>query len=108
MAYPTLNPRYGVKESTIGKTVKAEFDGNYVQQRPKTTRTRKKFEIEYLLTQSEFNTFDTFFKDNLGYSFSFVHPSTLATYTVRFGTDSIDATYLYDDLIKISVVLEEL
>lgn len=107
MAYPSITPLNGVKETTIGKTVKSSFDSNYVQQRPKTTRYRKSLEMDYYLTASEFETFDTFFKANLGLSFSFTHPITSDVYTVRFAEDELEYTWEYSNLVKFTVTLEE-
>lgn len=107
MAYPSITPLNGVKETTIGKTVKSSFDSNYVQQRPKTTRFRKSFEMDYYLTAAQFETFDTFYKENLGLSFAFNHPITSTVYTVRFSEDQLECMWAYSDLVKITVTLEE-
>lgn len=107
MAYPSITPLNGVKESTVGKIVKAEFDGNYSQQRLKTTRFRKNFEMDYLINASEFSTLDNFFQSSLGSSFDFTHPTTSTVYTVRFAEETLQVTYLTDDLIKVNIKLEE-
>lgn len=107
MAYPNITPQNGVKESTIGKTVTSNFNTNYVQQRSKTTRKRKKFDLTYMLTASEYATLDTFFSDELGNSFAWTHPTTATIYTVRFAMDTLQATYIVENLLSVKVMLEE-
>jgi len=107
MTYPNITPLNGVKETSIGKTVKSEFDGNYVQQRLKTTRFRKSFELNYALSDTEFLELDSFFQTHLGSSFTFTHPSTSVDYTVRFSEDTLNATYQTSKLIKVTLKLEE-
>jgi hypothetical protein len=107
MAFPNIEPLNGVKISSIGKTVKTSFDGNYTQQRLKASRILKSFEMTYLLSASEFDTLDTFFQDTLGSSFVFNNPATDEAFTVRFDSDQLDATYMTNELVKVTLKLME-
>lgn len=107
MAFPNITPLNGIKVSSIGKTVKTSFDGNYTQQRLKASRILKSFEMTYLLSVTEFEALDTFFHNYLGSSFAFNNPATSDVFTVRFDEDQLDATYMTSELIKVSLKLVE-
>ena len=106
--FPSLQPLNGVKESSIGKVVTSSFDGNYKQQRRKTTRIRKQFEMDFALSLSEYQTLDTFFQTYLGVNFEFTHPITSTVYNCRFSDETLDATYLVNNLIKVKLKIEEI
>lgn len=107
LIYPSILPLVDVKETIIGKTVKTSFDNNYVQQRLKTTRIRRRFELNYMLNFEEYEVYENFFISALGQSFDITNPLTLNTYTVFFASDTLDIQYIHNNLIKISVTLEE-
>lgn len=103
----TLKPLKGVKETTIGKTVSVSFDSNYTQQRLKTSRFRKRFELEYMLTADEYVDFDELFQESLGLTVQFQHPLTLVIYDVYISGDELTANYIENNLVQVTIVFEE-
>lgn len=83
-----------MKEGTVKKVLKSNFDGGYQQQRPQFTRAYKTFDLSYnILTDDEIVTLDTFFQTYQGMSFTFVHPVKNTEHTVMFDMDEFDLTY---------------
>ena len=85
-------PRIGASEFTKKyNVVKTNFEANYLQVRKATTRARMMFTLDYSdITKDEFNTLQTFFDNNIGTIFNYVHTEDGLTYQVTFGQDSIN------------------
>lgn len=88
--FPTLSigPNYPIKETPEDSTIQSEFDGGYTQTRPRFTRIRKTFELKYdnLISDSDKSALESFAETVKGGSLSFTwtHPVTSVSYTVRF------------------------
>lgn len=106
--FPSLgNPRNGMKVSNVNKVLTSEFQGNYKQKRKGSTRTRKMFDCNYILETADYNLLETFFNDNVGLSFVFIHPINSTTHECTFVNDTLEATYTTSDLVDINIQLEE-
>jgi len=82
-----------IKSEVIKPRHTASYDGGYEQTRLKNTRSIKKFSIGFTaLTNDEAQTLETFFEQNQALEFSFTHPITNNTHTVRFDENSISFT----------------
>ena len=107
--FPNLgNPLNGFKETNVNTTIKAEFSGNYTQTRRTSTRTRKKFTASYLLDSADYATLEIFFNTYAGSSFTFIHPTKATNHNCIFSDSSLEAVYKTDELISVSINLEEL
>jgi len=99
MAYPTLStpPNYPLKEVIADGALKTISEAGYVSTRKKYTRQIVSFEVIYLmLDDTDKNALRAFYDtvENVE-SFSWLHPYTSITYTVRF--DSVPLFELTDD-----------
>ena len=106
--FPDLGyPKQGFKVTNINKVIKTDFGANYVQTRKAATRPRKKFELGYFLDNTQYETLETFFNENIGGSFLFTNPLNQTVYNCFFSNTDLVATYTFDDLIQVDLVLEE-
>lgn len=70
--------------------VQTEFEGNYIQSRARATRGRHKWTLNWsYMSETNYQTLETFFNDNIGNSFTWTHPVTSTSYTCVFGSDNI-------------------
>ena len=109
--FPTLSKDVSVsyEEQIIKPSVRVKFEGNYVQSRPKYTRTQKIFKISFsALTSSDISTLNTFFDDNHGSSFNWTNPVTSTVFNVRFMEDSIKYKHQNVNLFSTTFSLEEI
>jgi len=108
MAWPSIEDPSSLKEAPQKRQIKSDFAGGYVQSRPKWTRTRKLFTLGWeAMSDADKETLETFFDNNLGGTFSWTHPISETTYTVRFVNDNLEFSYRPHNYWQISVDLEE-
>jgi len=89
--------------------IKTGFAAGYVQSRAKWTRSRKTFELSWkAMTNADANILEAFFDDNLGGTFTWTHPLSGVSYTVRFAEDKIPFGYVHYNHWKVKLTLEEL
>ncbi len=95
-AWPTLstNPVVPIKETSIRETIRAKYESGYVNTRARWTTSRKKFHLRYeYLNANDFGSLDNFFANTAqggAVSFSWTHPQTGSSHTVRFSNDELD------------------
>lgn len=87
--FPTLTdaPTYPLKESTEDPVIKSNFEAGYVHTRARFTRMRHEFTLVYEnLSNTDKETLDAFCDTVYGSvtSFTWVHPISGTSYTVRF------------------------
>lgn len=88
--------------------IRSDFAAGYVQSRAKWTRSRKIFELSWnVMSDSDKSTLETFFDDNLGGTFTWAHPLSGTSYTVRFVGDELLAKYVKVNRWQVDVTLEE-
>lgn len=89
--WPTIQtPNVGTKEETVLAQVRTEFEGGYVQSRPLYTRGRDRLTLVWnALPEADYQTLRTFFIANQGDSFTWTHPLTATSMTMRFTGDSL-------------------
>lgn len=88
-SFPTLsqNPSYPIDEDREDSTIRSDFEGGYQHTRPRYTRIRWIFDIRYKeLPDADKILLENFINTVMGgaNSFSWTHPITLISYTVRF------------------------
>lgn len=109
--WPDIEDPSGLRESPQKGQIKSDFEAGYVQSRPKFTRTRKRFELSWdAMSNSDKETLETFFDDNLGDTFTWDNPISTASdpsHTVRFVNDSLEFSYRPHNYWQISIELEE-
>jgi hypothetical protein len=108
-AWPGIaNPSFPLQEGDYLPQVRTEFEANYVQSRAKATRARGFWTLYWkAMTDADFATLSTFFKTNLGSTFTWTHPVTDTEYTVRFVDDRLEAQKRYPGRYEVTVKLEE-
>lgn len=87
--YPTLStaPSYPIVEQRSDPTIKSEFDSGYMQTRPRYTRKKMVFNVNYDdIPNSDKGTLETFVDTVRGGAdyFNWTHPLTSTVYSVRF------------------------
>ena len=111
MAFPDIQHPSRIEVSHHRKKVRSDFEAGYVQQRPRWTRSRKKFNLRWdLLPEADLTTLLDHFDNNQGSTFNWTHPIRNTTYTVMYSGDSINYD-LSADRVKYysaSVELEEI
>lgn len=109
IAFPNIqNPSYPLKESFRKEQIKSSFEAGYVQSRSKFTVGRYEWELNWAaLPESSYQVLRTFFEDNVGNVFDWIHPSSSVLYRVRFSTDTLDSEITVNSLRKVKLILEE-
>lgn len=108
MAWPDIQAPSSITERKKKAQIRSDFEAGYVQSRAQWTRSRKIFELSWAnMTNSDKETLETYFDNNLGSTFSWTHPYTDTTYTVRFAEDQISAEYIHVGYWNVEVILEE-
>jgi len=87
--FPVLsrNPSYPFEEQHEENTIRSQFEAGYEQTRPRFTRMRKTFTLKYeLMSSTDKEAVENFYIQQKGGagSFSWTHPLTNNTHTVRF------------------------
>jgi hypothetical protein len=101
------DPRIGSSTKTSIPITKTTFEGNYLQVRRVSTRSRKVFKLEYpTLTTQEFKILQDFFNLYVGTVFTFTHPVELQDYQVTFSTGELDEVYTTFKTRDTSIILE--
>lgn len=85
---------FGTEEEVYRPQIRTEFEGGYVQSRSRTTREIRRFPLAWeTMSNADYTTLETFFKENQGNSFNWTHPMTNVTYACRFSTDSLKSVW---------------
>lgn len=107
--FPNIStPSYGLDERVHKAQERTEFEGGYVQSRPKHTRHRHRWPLRWeLLPEAEYQTLKTFFAANQGGQFDWVHPWTGVTYACRFSADEISGAMTFPGHRTVDCPIEE-
>lgn len=108
-AWPSIMaPSFPLDESIYKPQVRSEFEAGYVQTRPRATRERRIFKLNWLaLPTADWATLDAFFVANIGGTFTWTNPEDSQSYTVRFADDSLESQIRSNGLRTVSLTLEE-
>ncbi len=111
-AWPTIaEPIFPMKEITLFPVYQTEKEGPYIQQRRKWTLKKKIFQIEWdekcALTETDYQLLETFFLDNQGLAFTWIHIATAVSYTVMFVQDSLDSEIIFPGYRTCTVQIRE-
>ena len=106
MSYPTIQLSEKTKKILIKEAIRSESEGGYGRTRAKYTKPRYQFDLDYIaISESDFETIESYFLSNQGMTFSFVYPRDSQTYTCMFNQDSIGAEYISSDKVNCKVSL---
>lgn len=107
-AWPTTKPVYPLAEEVYLPAVRTEFEAGYVQSRPRTTRARRRWTLHWpALSETEYGSLEEHFIANQGGSFSWTHPGSGTSYTVRYAQDTITGSPVLPGKRAVEVKLEE-
>ncbi|HNX82483.1 MAG TPA: DUF2460 domain-containing protein [Candidatus Omnitrophota bacterium] len=104
----TLKPGYGFVETLQFKTLVSKFENGAEQRRAKWLTGLSEYELTYNnQSAADMNALYTLFNTKLGQyaSFSWTHPVSGATITVRFKEDSFKTTYVAYGIYTVSFTL---
>lgn len=106
--FPTTPiPRMGSGQKKKISILKTSFEGNYLQVRRGSTRSRMVFNLSFdSITDTEFAILDAFFEAHAGTVFDFVHPKTAVTHQVTFQNEELEFTHTHFDRGNTRVILE--
>lgn len=83
-------PQYGTDGEWYRPQIRNEFEANYVQSRPRSTRGVMRWTLKWTaMPEADFQTLLTFFNTNQGLSFTWTEPRTGTARTCRFSEDSL-------------------
>lgn len=100
-------PRVGSSDKKSINITKNSFEGNYLQVRRTSTRSRKAFQLKYNnITLAEFAILEAFFDINVGTVFTFTHPVELVSYQVTFKEGTLEKTYTSFGIVDTNIELE--
>jgi hypothetical protein len=107
-AWPSIaTPSVDFEEETYFPSIRTPFEGNYVQQRPRSTRSRGRWLLRWNgLSDTHYGLLKTAF--TAGESLTWEHPLTAVSHTVIFSQDSLKATYVAEDRWEVTCQIEEL
>lgn len=82
----SVNPEYPLSEELEDNTIRSEFEGGYEHTRPRFTRNRKTFGLNYrYITDADKTTIENLFNAVRGADmFTWLHPKTNSAHIVRF------------------------
>ena len=108
-SWPSIaKPSHPMEESDFRGQVRTEFEGGYVQTRSRETRARKRWSLRWIaMTEADWGTLSTFFRSYLGSTFTWTHPITSASYTVRFSDDTLQSNVKIAGRREVTVNIEE-
>lgn len=106
--YPTTPcPRVGSSKTIRHSVLKTPFDGNYLQVRRTTTRSRVMFDLKYdNITDEEFAILEAFFSLYVGTIFDYVNPVDFQTYQVTFKDEELMFNHTEKGRGNTSITLE--
>lgn len=102
---PTTGLQQSSTRTGIKKSLRSDTDLGYIFTRSQML-PKQKFNLNFILTNADCNTLETFFYANKGNSFSLVYDGV--TYTVIFTSDEFQIKKLSLDLREINLELREI
>jgi len=104
----TDRPYRDMSGEPVKEVIRTPFDGGYSQQRPRFTRGREKFTLEWRFQSvADFVTFKDLFLSYAGSMFFMSHPVTHLGMICTFSEDSFRWTPLKSDVISVTCLFEE-
>jgi len=97
-----------IRERRLKGQIKSKFEDGTIQSVAKNTRTRLAFTLIWAdISTTDKTSIESFFDSNLGGTFTWSHPITGVSYTVRFSKDEIEFTYVHHNLWSTTIEIEE-
>lgn len=108
-SWPAIaKPDYPMDEERSFPVVRSEFETGAVQTRLRFTTKRLVATLTWnAMTQTDFATLEAFFDANQGLTFTWTHPVSSTSYTVRFQGDTLKSSNIANNRRSVTVVLEE-
>jgi len=109
MTWPTIQaPSFPLEEEIIKPQIKTEFEAGYAQSRPRATVAKRRFRLVWkAMPDADFTSLASAFASDQGSAFTWTHPSTSSSYTVRYAEDGLRSTLQTTGLRSVSVTLEQ-
>ena len=101
-------PDFGTVEEVYKPQVRTEFEGGYVQSRPRTSRAIRRWPLAWsYMAEGDYQTLHTFFLTNQGGSFDWTHPLSAAVYVCRFSGDYLKSSWAGPGYRQVECPIEE-
>lgn len=102
-------PQYGTGGEFYRPQIRNEFEANYVQSRPRSTRGIMRWSLKWTaMPEADFQTLLTFFNTNQGLSFDWTESVTTTARVCRFSEDSLKWGHSEKGVRSVSVAIEEI
>lgn len=102
------NPVAPMGEEIVYPQVRTTFENGSVQSRSQWSRARRRFTLRWpAMSPAHWLLLDAFFLANQGLTFTWTHPVTATSYTVRFQDDALKSDVITMDRRSVELVLEE-
>ena len=90
MAFPSIRTPSSISQYPYKAQIKTEFENGKVSSRARATSSRWVFSLSWeALGQTDYATLCTYFNTMQGSTFSWTHPVTSQTFTVRFSENQL-------------------
>lgn len=109
-AWPAIaKPDFPLGDDRQYPVVRTEFETGAVQTRLRFSKQRIVCTLNWnAMSETDYQTLETFFDANQGLTITWTHPVTSASYTVRFRGDSLQSQCIENGRRKVGpIVLEE-
>ena len=108
MAWPSIAlPTYTTGGEVYKPQIRTEFEGNYVQSRPRATRATRRWTLVWTaMTEANYGTLETAYLTDIGTTFSWNEVVTGNAYTVRYSEDSLRSQHVNKGIRSVQIGLE--
>jgi|SRR3990172_1811820 len=111
--WPSIaTPTFGTSIDVYKPQIRNEFEGNYVQSRPRVSREIRRWRLVWnVMTEANYQTLESFFLANQGNSFNWTEPVTSTGYVCRFSENSLVSTHAdkgATNYRRVEVMIEEI
>jgi len=107
MAWPSIAaPTYTTGGEIYLPIIRTEFEGGYVQSRPRATRWTRRWNLVWTaMTEADFQTFEAYFR-TMRTTDTWTEPVTSTSYTFRFSEGSLKWQHVNLGVRSLSVGIE--
>jgi hypothetical protein len=107
--WPSVGTPNAIREGSYRPQIRTDKEANYIQVRPGSTRTRKRWVLSWVaMSEVNYSTLKTFFDSYQGSSFNWTHPITSTVYVAVFVESIIAASWVAPGYWAIDIEIEEL
>lgn len=101
-------PNYPMMEGVIKRKISTSFENGIEKSRSTATVAKKRFEPMWTkMTESDFQTLESFFESQGSTPFNWTHPATATAYVVRMPQSELESEHTFNGHRKVKVLFHE-